>query len=239
MRKLKWIFIWAGLNLLKRGLKFRISGEEEQWLQPVPIGELINRETFITGYCKNKTVFHIGFADAPYTKEKLKTGTLLHSLLQSVTIELFGIDPDQQAVAIYQQQTKDINVAAVTLDEVSEQKIRQYNLVLIGEVLEHLRNPCAIIEQLEQKLKTGQEILVTVPNYISFDSMAASLHGKESVHADHEWYFSPYTLLKKFSKQKWQLSYFAYGKYGNNQINPVQKQFPATGDCIITVFKKM
>lgn len=238
MRKLKWILIWSGLKLLKRGLAYRITGEQAQWLQDIPKGELMNREAFILNYCKNKTVLHIGFADAPYTAAKLSAGTLLHSSLATTAAELFGIDPNEKAVAIYQQQTKDPNVSTSTIDEMQENEVKRYNLVLIGEVLEHISNPSAVIEQLEQKMKAGQELLVTVPNYASFDSIAAALHNTESVHADHEWYFSPYTLLKKFRKDLWQVHFFAYGLYGRNQVNAVQRQFPATGDCIIAVFKK-
>ncbi len=166
MRKLKWIMIWVGLKFLKLGLTYSISRLQKQWLQAESKGGLINREAIILDYFKGKTVLQIGFAHAAYIKEKLTNGNLLHYSFTSVTAELFGIDSDKDAVQTYQQKTKDSNVAAIAIYEILAHEVMYYNLVLIGEVLEHIRNPSTIIEYLEQKIKNGQKLLVTVPNII-------------------------------------------------------------------------
>lgn len=224
--------------MLKRGLRYRISNEQQQWLKPFPKAELVNRKDFILNYCRNKSVLHIGFADAPYTKERIEKKLLLHTQLKSVTSFLYGIDTNAHAVVLYKSETGDNNAAAVALQEVQDAKALSCELILAGEVLEHIVDPVSFINTCTAILKQGQELLVTVPNYSSLDSIAASLNATESVHEDHHWYFSPYTLLQKFEKVNWEVKQFAFGVYGDQPPNAIQQQFPATGDCIIAVFKR-
>jgi hypothetical protein len=238
MNKFKWILIAAGMKLLKMGLRYRISNERKEWLQPIPGTALVNRQQYILDYCRNKSVLHVGFADAPYTGERIKNKALLHSALRNVTSYMFGIDTDENAVALYQRLTGDVNTKAVDLLKLRDHKAIECEILIAGEVLEHTINPTSFIEACTTVTKTGQELLITVPNYTSLDSIAASLHGTESVHPDHEWYFSPYTLLKKFNKENWELLSFSFGMYGSEKPNFIEASYPATGDCIIAVFKR-
>ena len=238
MKKLKWILIWSGLQLLKRGLHYRISGEQKRWLKPFPSAGLVNRKQFITKYCRDKAVLHIGFADAPFTAERIQQQSLLHAQLKEIASFLYGLDTNEEAVNIYRTLTGDENASAVPLSKLKQEQVSLYELVLIGEVLEHIATPSEFISECAAALNQGQELLITVPNYTSLDSMAASLHATESVHEDHHWYFSPYTLLRKFEKTAWELKHFVFGVYGDKQPNFIQRQFPATGDCIIAVFKR-
>lgn len=224
--------------MLKRGLHYRISGEQKRWLQSYPAAGLVNRKQFITEYCRDKAVLHIGFADAPFTAERIQQQTLLHTQLKATASSLYGVDTNEDAVNNYRTLTGDENVSTVPLREWKQEQASLYELVLVGEVLEHIASPSEFITECTTLLQPGQEVLVTVPNFTSLDSMAASLHTTESVHEDHHWYFSPYTLLRKFNQSAWELKSFAFGVYGEKQPNFIQRQFPATGDCIIAVFKR-
>lgn len=238
MKKLKWIFIWCGLHLLKRGLRYRISGEQQRWLQAFPSAQLVNRKQFILDYCRNKSVLHIGFADAPFTAERIEQQNLLHTQLKAVASSLFGLDTNAEAVDNYRSLTGDVNVTAAPPGEFEQMNSFRYELILAGEVLEHIESPAAFISDCTNVLQAGQELLVTVPNYTSLDSIAATLNSTESVHEDHHWYFSPYTLFQKFDTAQWELQQFAFGVYGETQPNFIQQQFPAAGDCILAVFKR-
>lgn len=238
MKKLKWLWIWSGLKLLKAGLGYRISNEQKKWLQSVPRGHLVNRIDFILNYAAAKKIVHIGFADAPYTKEKIERKTLLHTALRNKASFIWGIDTDNVSVEMYKQLTGDHQVQAIKLENFDKDELLSYELILAGEVMEHMQDPISFINMCTGCLRKGQILMITVPNYTSFDSIASSLHQTESIHPDHQWYFSPYTLLQKFDKHQWELIHFAYGLYGTVKPNFIQKQFPAMGDCIIALFKK-
>ena len=51
------------------------------------------------------------------------------------------------------------NVETLDFDELG-----RYDAILLGDVLEHLRNPRAILEKLAGKLKPGGKILISLPN---------------------------------------------------------------------------
>jgi hypothetical protein len=236
----RWAFTAAGLWLLKKGLAHRLKGENARWIQPYSQNEIVNREVWLLDYCTGKTVFHIGFADAPFTEEKLKKGTLLHTALKKVASDLSGIDSEAHSVARYRELTGDTGVKAATLDAISPAELQAFNTIVAGEILEHLPDPSLFIQELYLKMYSGQELLVTVPNYISFDSLAAALNNTESVHPDHEWYFSPYTLSKKFDEKNWKLKTVIPAMYGsrNTNYNFVRRAFPGLSDCLIAVIQK-
>ncbi len=104
--------------------------------------------------------------------------------------------------------------------------------------MEHLKCPGDAIDILHKAFTNGTQVLVTVPNYMAIDNMAASFNKTETIHPDHYWYFSPYTLCKLFDKDKFELHQLNFGMYyqRNTKLNMVMKSFPFNGDCIIAVF---
>ena len=79
--------------------------------------------------------------------------------------------------------------------------------------------------------------MITVPNHVSFDSMAGALYETGPFIRIIIGIFSLY-LVAEIPRKKWEQVLFSYGLYGNHQPNLYKKQFPATGDCLIAVFKK-
>ncbi len=94
------------------------------------------------------------------------------------------------------------------------------------------------IEVLKNNFPDRTKVLVTVPNYASVQVMAASLNQKETIHPDHYWYFSPYTLCRLFREKDFELDELNFGMYYQmkTKINIVMKKFPFNGDCIIAIF---
>lgn len=241
--KYRWGLSFLGLSILKRALRHRVSSPVEISLKDLPPGvKMVNRIDFIFDFCAGKKVLHIGFVDHPFTEERIRNGNLLHLQLKEVTHSLVGFDNETEAIQKYVSMTGDENVINGDLLEMSKADLGQweFDIVLLGEVLEHLRNPSLAIERLYQNLPPDTIFLVTVPNYTSLDAIAGSLHQKESVHPDHYCYFSPYTLLRLFPRQKFELLQFVFAMYfqKNKDINFVLRSFPFMGDCMIGVFKK-
>jgi len=240
IKKIKWFYIWAGLHLLKKGLHYRIEGDGNQWLQPYhTFSDPVNRMKWILDYSTGKKILHVGFADAPFTKDKIESGGLLHMQLKNKAAFLYGIDTNDEAVNLYRSMTNDLYVHTGTVDQITDERINDIELVIVGEVLEHILDPATLINQLQEKLKKGQQLLVTVPNYLSFDSISAGLHNTESIHPDHHWYFSPYTLANKFSAEHWDKKNLLFAYYGEKKPNFIESSFPALADCIILVLEKI
>ena len=231
------------LGLLKKVLAFRIKGQQNKIWAQTPEKKHINiynRVDFILKYCKDKKVVHIGCTDFPFTKAKLENNSLLHQFLQKVTEKITGLDNDKNSIEEYIKLTGAKDVYYGDIMQFYPQVVTGtgYDVILLSEVLEHLINPAKALEVLHEHFSNGTKILVTVPNYVSLSSLAASLNKTESIHPDHYWYFSPYTLCKLFNKEKFQLEQLHFGMYyqRDTKINAVMKNFLFNADCIIAVF---
>lgn len=242
MNKIYWGITWLALSILKRSLRYRISGENVYWLQNVATNRILvfNRIDFILDQCMGKRVLHIGFTDYPFTIEKIKNDSLLHVLLQQSAGQLLGLDNDINSIQQYSKITKDENVVYgdITSHYPAEAINFKPGIILLSEVLEHLKDPYKAVDILYEGFPGGTRVLVTVPNHSALDTIAASLAKTESIHPHHHWYFSPYTLRRLFDDKRFHLEQLHFGMYYQHKakINFALKQFPFTGDCIMAIF---
>jgi SAM-dependent methyltransferase len=72
----------------------------------------------------------------------------------------------------------------------------RYQLVIAGEVLEHVPDADSFLRATAALLKPGGRLCVTVPNACCPKIGLRSLAGRESVHPDHRVYFGPRTLTR-------------------------------------------
>ncbi len=240
--RLRWLTTLVLLESLKRVSK-RVASEGSDSLKTSQASgfRMVNRIDYILDYCRGKQVLHFGFADYPYTRERIHSGKLLHLYLTSVAQRTFGVDNNPESVQMYKEGTGD-EAAGLgdLLDKASLRSLdRSFDIILLGEILEHLKNPHEAILNLYDTFPKGVNILVTVPNYTSLQTIGASLHGKESIHPDHFWYFSPVTLFRLFPEDKFEFVELNFGMYfqKGKRINFILKRFPFLGECIIGVFK--
>lgn len=242
LSKINWFITWVAMSLLKHSLKYRITGENTYWLQPVSGYKpaIFNRVDFILDQCLEQTILHIGFSDYPFTVEKILNQSLMHIQLKKVTRDLLGLDNDKITIEQYTALTRDDKVVFgdITLEYPPEAIAFKPDIILLSEVLEHLSEPYKAIDILYNSFDDGTKILVTVPNYAALDSIVSSLSKTEAIHPHHHWYFSPYTLRKLFDENRFKLLDLNFGMYylQNTRINAVLKQFPFNGDCIMATF---
>lgn len=141
-------------------------------------------------------VAHLGCADSPYTRELLAAGMLLHARLVGVA-DVTGFDVDGAALEVLreafpQQRFLEADVTA----ELPDSERGAYDLVIAGEVLEHVPDADAFLRGCGSLLTPGGRLCVTVPNACSPKIGLRALAGRESVHPDHRTYYGPRTLLR-------------------------------------------
>jgi len=158
---------------------------------------LTDRITYILEACRGRQVLHLGCTDWPYTEKKLSTGTLLHARINSVAASLVGVDADRDGVACFMK----IGFPETYLENVenfSEPRVcqRKYEVIVAGEIVEHLENPGLFLRSVQKMMTPTTELIVTTINAYCFFRIVYYFLGKELVHEDHNYYFSP-TVLKK------------------------------------------
>jgi SAM-dependent methyltransferase len=161
----------------------------------------VDRERFLIELCRGKRVLHFGFVDAPFSEQRTRDGQLLHLKLKRAAAFLHGTDVDEKSIALYRQITGDLENSV--LDIIDPQSdldafAKRFDVVLFGEVLEHLANPGLALANLRQicQRNSGAKLCVTTPNAFSLACFLSAIRDYELVHPDHYYYFSPTTLRK-------------------------------------------
>ncbi|MDO6673988.1 class I SAM-dependent methyltransferase [Tenacibaculum sp. 1_MG-2023] len=104
-----------------------------------------------------------------------------------------GVEPSEKARDF--AKNKNINL----VEDISKIDNKQFDVITLWHVLEHIPNLTEYVQQLKSLLKPNGFLIIAVPNYKSFDSE----HYKEFWAAydvpRHLWHFSKTTISKIFS----------------------------------------
>ena len=156
---------------------------------------MVDREELIIEKCAGKKVLHIGCCATPACKEECEKGTLLHLNLLKSASELWGLDMCREDITFLQDQYQVENLVvgdAELIDQLFPPGA--FDVIVAGELIEHLGNPGLFLVGARGLLAPEGTIIVSVPNGIAFRRGLKSLSGRETVHPDHNFYFSRKTL---------------------------------------------
>jgi len=157
----------------------------------------LDRTWYLKEQARGKSVLHVGCADYPITKDRLASGDLLHLGLLDVAASVTGIDRSTEGIDILRGSgVGDVHV----MDAENITLAGTYDLILGGDVLEHMSNPGRFLEGVARLLKPDGEVILGVPNALSFNTLKLLLWGYEPTHKDHTFYFSPKTLAELCSR---------------------------------------
>lgn len=166
--------------------------------QRLPRSRVVRRPDYIVSGCRGKAVLHVGCADAPFTREKLAAGTWLHGDLDAVASRCVGIDIDADAVAwLATRGFEDIHVAdAATVADLVHRLGFTPEVVVAGEVLEHLAQPADFLTGLRRAVGHGASLILSVPNAFNAEGILQMVLGVEKVHEEHVAYYSYRTISR-------------------------------------------
>lgn len=125
---------------------------------------------FLNEITNDSTVLDVGCA----------TGYLGERLIQDKNCKVWGIEPDFNAANIAKTKGYE-NIINKRIEEaVNDEKItgKKFDFIIIGDVLEHLVNPEAILIEIKKFLKENGKILVSLPNIAHYSVRFNLLAGK-------------------------------------------------------------
>lgn len=157
---------------------------QEYWdkqIHDVPLSSVVDRELFIADRCRSKRVLNIG-----------STSGGLHEKIKAVAAVVWGIDKESADFIM------DLDGDFV-VPEVSPE------LIVAGEILEHLTNPGSLLQALKWY---RAPLVVTIPNAHASVNIAWTVKGKENVNRDHVAWYSYNTAKCLFEKCRWRVSEF-------------------------------
>jgi cyclopropane fatty-acyl-phospholipid synthase-like methyltransferase len=179
---------------------------------------ILERTDYLVNACRGKKVLHVGCADTPYTAERLKDGTLLHGLIEQVAAAQYGIDLSASGIALLRESDYH-NLAVADAEHLATSQpfgAVEFDVIVAGEIIEHLPNPGLFLENLKPLLRqpSARLILTTINTYCAHRFLYSLLTRRESVHPDHICYFSEKTLTRLVTGCGYEVEDFAWYPVG-------------------------
>jgi SAM-dependent methyltransferase len=221
---------------------------------------LVDRVSWLELEVTGKRVIHLGFVDAERTVDKTAAGAWLHERLSKHANHVVGIDLDAAAVgaaqgAGYEAYSCDLQDPA----GVRSLQLEPAELVVAGELIEHLDCPGRFLEAVHPLLAPGGSLVLTTPNATALTNMLVAFSLREWSSPHHVTMYSWRTLATLLDRHAWQLEdllfYYrgkrtgpeaaarprlaaAFNSY-ERAIRPLLRLFPTVADGLIVVAKRV
>jgi SAM-dependent methyltransferase len=180
------------------------DGAQLEMVHRLPKSRLVARIPYVAEQGVGRRVIHVGFVDAGYQGMQREAGTWLHAHLAAGTSELVGIDLDEAGVEEARRQGYEAYVAdCCDLEQIEALGIEPAEVVVAGEVIEHLDDPGSFLEGLHRLLAPGGRLVLTTPNASGLLNGFAAMAGAEINHPDHVILFSWRTLTNLMGRHGW------------------------------------
>ena len=120
-----------------------------------------DRLGYLSKTTKGKRVLHVGCADWPISRARIQSGQLLHQRIQILADSVIGIDTSIEGIRIMRSfGIEDLQI----IDAERMDFNNEFDLVLAGDVLEHMNNPGLFLKSAKKALKPGGEVIIAVPS---------------------------------------------------------------------------
>lgn len=167
-------------------------------LERLSVPRPVDRIDFVAAACRGRTVLDLGALDETAYPAKRGRGTWLHEAIAATAARVIGIDdsakvPEAGLVTSENSEIRRGDVMA--LDRWLDATEFAPEVVVAGELIEHLPNPLAFLRSLAaiERLR-GAILIVTTPNATAAHNVGIALLARESTHQDHLCIFSYKTL---------------------------------------------
>jgi SAM-dependent methyltransferase len=190
-----------------------LGTEREQrirWRHRLPRAGPVDRHTALLDAARGRRVVHVGFVDE-LAASKLAQGVWLHSRLADAADALVGLDADEEGVSWARGQGFEAHVVdAQSPEAVAALGLEPADLVVAGEVIEHLDAPGPFLRAMRVLTRRDGRLVLTTPNAYRVLNFLAPLSGSELVHPDHTAWHSPRTLRTLLERNGWDVAEVAY-----------------------------
>lgn len=150
---------------------------------------VLDRFNIIKDLCRNKRVLDVGCVD--HDLRNRRKSVWLHGILRECAASLTGLDYD--AANVSQLQREGYN--AVCAEAADFELGQTFDVVVAGELIEHLANPAGFLACAKKHLSPDGLLVLTTPNAQGLCYCLQNLFlGHELENPDHVCFYTPRTL---------------------------------------------
>jgi hypothetical protein len=190
-------------HLYHRVLDLRGTGRtleyEDKMITDLPDTEVIERRAFILKQCLDKVILDVG-CKGPF-----------HDELKEVAKKCYGIDREMVK--------DDPDFVQMVIGKDPIPVYEDVQIVVCGEVMEHLCNPGLFLDELKSCYPSHTKI-ISVPNAFAQGHQAWMRKGQENTNKDHVAYYTYVTLTGLLKKHNYEVKEFYW--YDNPEHISVQ-----------------
>jgi 2-polyprenyl-3-methyl-5-hydroxy-6-metoxy-1,4-benzoquinol methylase len=172
---------------------------------------------FMVKYARGKRVLDIGCVD--HNPANYQSQYWLHKALKEVAKELVGVDLLGEGVRYLIE--KGYNVIHADAESLSLGE--RFDVVIAGDVLEHLSNPGLFLDATARHLAPGGQLLISTPNPWHWRFIVKGIVGHNlDPNPEHTCWFCPQTLSQLCGRYGLRLRELAYGsRYWKDRAMPL------------------
>ncbi len=154
---------------------------------------------------RNQSVLELGCA----------TGYTTRLLTQHLNCTVTGVEYVAEAAERARPYCQQLIIGDVEVEEVSDQLTGPYDVILAGDVLEHLRHPARLLQRLRPTLRPGACWVISVPNIAHWSVRKELLMGRFNftdrgiMDATHLHWFTRRTLVDLLEKSGYQVRWLS------------------------------
>jgi 2-polyprenyl-3-methyl-5-hydroxy-6-metoxy-1,4-benzoquinol methylase len=176
-------------------LRNSLDGPSEEYrrkqLHPVPEAKVVDREAFILERVVGKVVLDIGASGR------------MHEAVMRASEFCYGIE--KPGVPAMSALVRGDHIEYLDLDDCSARlpQFKDVQIVVCGEVIEHLSNPGWFLKRLRAAYKCP--VIITVPNAFNDGCRKTLERGVENVNNDHVAWYSFHTLSELVRREGYEV----------------------------------
>ena len=161
-------------------------------------GELVDAHTspvddrvaYLASRCKGLKVLDCGVVAHRFKDGKMTPGPLYLDIAAQAT-EVVGIDILEREIAYLAEAGFHVKFASITDPALADIVGDDFDILVGGEIIEHIDNPGMLFENARRVLKAGGVLILTTPNPYCARLVSDHLRGKVRENVDHVAYFFP------------------------------------------------
>jgi len=205
---------------------------------------LVQRAQYLREICRERDVLHLGCTNWPYREQSAADDRFIHFPLVEVGREVWGVDADQEGLNALAAQGVN-NLVRADLEHLDAAPIdRTFDVIVAGEVIEHLSNPGVFLEGVKRFMRADSVLVITTVNaYCGFRFLTYGLRGghgaNEPVHPDHVAYYSYSTLGHLLSRARLAKRRFLFYDLGAEHRRFVRAPVRWINDIVVRAFPQL
>ncbi len=170
---------------------------------PVP-----DRVDYLRSLAADRTVLDIGVVDHSLANDRQERW--LHGELATAARTCLGVDILADEIAVLRARGFNVRAIDITTERLEE----RFDIIVCGEVVEHVGNPGAIFNAVRELLLPAGRFVVTTPNPYALRRVVQHLRDRPHENVDHVTLISPWGIAEFAERAGLRLDTYRGVQYG-------------------------